>query len=326
MNEISKGGTIISGSSERIIFRRDHESDDDFQPPKKRKKTIISFEKEIPSGINEVNSPGYGRPHTPPHQIHSTSKNQDLLRRLRGETQQAKSPMELICSNIMDTTNKHLMKRLKLNRDYHWGPIINDTTKYIDELIENSDICNDLRQKLQAPFVPSGEIYSFDKHYELNWYLYSDTHISFLSLPLGYLLVPLIDDFFLTYDMEYFGAETFIDEDPHNSKPISYKYKLFREMKDQLDRLLKKLKFTKETIKKVESIVLHGGFNGTMYAMHYDVDLKYYFVFELCQYRIGTTLIEKCPRKSRCSKGCVAIEGTFLYIVKLPIEFLIISS
>ena len=40
--------------------------------------------------------------------------------------------------------------------------------------------------------------------------------------------------------MEYFGAETFTDEDPHNSKPISYKYKLFREMNDQLDRLLKK--------------------------------------------------------------------------------------
>ncbi|CAG8556531.1 9728_t:CDS:2 [Paraglomus brasilianum] len=60
--------------------------------------------------------------------------------------------------------------------------------------------------------------------------------------------------------MEYFGAETFIDEDPHNSKPISYKYNLFREMKDQLDRLLKRLKFTEETIKR------------------------------LCQYRIGTTL------------------------------------
>jgi hypothetical protein len=67
-----------------------------------------------------------------------------------------------------------------------------------------------------------------------------------------------IDIIFRIDDMEYFGAETFIDEDPHNSKPISYKYKLFREMKDQLDRLLKKLKFTKETIKKVESIVLHG--------------------------------------------------------------------
>ncbi len=67
-----------------------------------------------------------------------------------------------------------------------------------------------------------------------------------------------IDIIFRIDDMEYFGAETFTDEDPHNSKPISYKYKLFREMKDQLDRLLKKLKFTKETIKMVKKIVLHG--------------------------------------------------------------------
>lgn len=67
-----------------------------------------------------------------------------------------------------------------------------------------------------------------------------------------------IDIIFRIDDMEYFGAETFTDEDPHNSKPISYKYKLFREMKDQLDRLLKKLKFTEETIKMVKKIVLHG--------------------------------------------------------------------
>jgi len=67
-----------------------------------------------------------------------------------------------------------------------------------------------------------------------------------------------IDIIFRIDDMEYFGAETFTDEDPHNSKPISYKHKLFREMKDQLDRLLKKLKFTKETIKMVKNIVLHG--------------------------------------------------------------------
>jgi hypothetical protein len=44
---------------------------------------------------------------------------------------------EPICSNIIDTTNKHLMKRLKLNRDYHWESVISDTTKYIDELIDN---------------------------------------------------------------------------------------------------------------------------------------------------------------------------------------------
>ncbi|RIB20982.1 hypothetical protein C2G38_1141566 [Gigaspora rosea] len=122
--------------------------------------------------------------------------------------------------------------------------------------------------------------------------------------------------------MEYFGAETFTDEGRHNLMPISYKYKLFREMKDQLDRLLKKLKFTNETINKAKNIALHRvshggnygilkknscikcfiimkvnpilynqkGFNGTIYAMYYNVDLGYYFVFELYQYRIGTTL------------------------------------
>ena len=74
-----------------------------------------------------------------------------------------------------------------------------------------------------------------------------------------------IDIIFRVDDMEYFGAETFIDEDPHNSKPISYKYKLFREMKDQLDRLLKRLKFTEETIKRVRRIVLHGISHGGNY-------------------------------------------------------------
>src|SRR3954452_9808975 len=53
-------------------------------------------------------------------------------------------------------------------------------------------------------------------------------------------------------DMEYFGVETFTMN--HNSKPISYKHKLYREMKNQLDRLLKKLKFTNETIKKVKAL------------------------------------------------------------------------
>jgi hypothetical protein len=208
----------------------------------------------------------------------------------------------------------------------------------------------DLRQKLQDPFLPPGETYSFSKHYELKWvYQFADKLLSFFEAPRNplldrnsegwincHILTPLIDECFLTCeeiqvhrceeislasimrkniprderekkkfghkidiifrvdDVEYFGVEMFIDEDPHNSKPISYKYKLFREMKDQLDRLLKKLKFTKETIKKVRRIVLHGishgGLNGTIYAMYYDVDLKYYFVFELCQYRIGTTL------------------------------------
>jgi len=102
-----------------------------------------------------------------------------------------------------------------------------------------------------------------------------------------------IDILFRIDDMEYFGSETYVDEDPHNSKPISYKQKLFREMKDQLDRLLKKLNFTKETIKGVKNIAIHGinqgGLNGKIYAMYYDADLQYYFVFETCRYRIGTT-------------------------------------
>jgi len=102
-----------------------------------------------------------------------------------------------------------------------------------------------------------------------------------------------IDIIFRIDDIEYFGAETYVDEDPQNSKPISYKQKLFREMKDQLDRLLKKLEFTEESIKEVKNIIVHGithgGLNGKMYVIYYDVDLKYYFVFKTCQYRIGAT-------------------------------------
>ncbi|CAG8672351.1 2492_t:CDS:2, partial [Funneliformis mosseae] len=86
---------------------------------------------------------------------------------------------------------------------------------------------------------------------------------------------------------------TYVDEDPQNTKPISYKQKLFREMKDQLDCLLKKLKFTRETIKEIKNIAIHGinqgGLNGKIYTMYYDADLQHYFVFETCQYRIGTT-------------------------------------
>jgi len=102
-----------------------------------------------------------------------------------------------------------------------------------------------------------------------------------------------IDILFRIDNMEYFGSETYTDEDPQNSKPISYKQKLFREMKDQLDRILKNLKFTKESIKGVKNIALHGiahgGLNGKMYTMYYDDDIGYYFVFKTCQYRIGTT-------------------------------------
>ncbi|CAG8700795.1 10076_t:CDS:2 [Ambispora leptoticha] len=102
-----------------------------------------------------------------------------------------------------------------------------------------------------------------------------------------------IDILFRIDDMEYFGSETYVDEDPQNSKPISYKHKILREMKDQLDRLLKKLKFTRETIKEIKNIVVHGinqgGLKGKIYAMYYDNNLQYYFVFETCRYRIGTT-------------------------------------
>ncbi|KAF0365661.1 hypothetical protein F8M41_013808 [Gigaspora margarita] len=325
----------------------------------------------------DVNNLGYDRPCTPPHQIHSISKNQDLLRRLREEKLQAKSKIEPICSNIIDTTNKHLRERLQLNCDYHLGSIINDATKYIDELIESSDTRSDLRKKLQVPFVSSEETYSFDKHYEISWaHRFTDKLLSLFEAPRNplldrnsegwincHLLAPLIDDCFLTCeeiqvhrceemslasimrknipreesekkrsghkidiifridDMEYFSAETFTDEDLHNSKPIYYKYKLFREMKDQLDRLLKKLKFTKETIRKVKSIVLHGishgGFNGTIpfiTLMYYDVDLGYYFVFELCQYRIGTTL-SSVPESLVALKGVLQLKNDIIRVL-----------
>lgn len=102
-----------------------------------------------------------------------------------------------------------------------------------------------------------------------------------------------IDILFRINDVEYFGSDSYVDEDPQNSNPISYKHKISREMKVHLDRLLKKLKFTRETIKWIKNIVVHGinqeGLNGKIYAMYYDNDLQYYFVFETCRYRIGTT-------------------------------------
>jgi len=102
-----------------------------------------------------------------------------------------------------------------------------------------------------------------------------------------------IDILFRIDDTEYFGSETYVDEDSQNSKPISYKQKLLREMKDQLDRLLKRLHFTRETARDIKNIIIHGinqgGLNGKIYAMYYDVDLQYYFAYETCRYRIGTT-------------------------------------
>ncbi|CAG8781066.1 23882_t:CDS:10, partial [Gigaspora margarita] len=304
---------------------------------------------EMTSDINDVNSSGCDIPRTPPHQICSTSKNQDLLKRLRQEKQGVKSTYEPICSNIIDTANKPLMDRLKIERDYTWDPITNEATKYIDELIDNSDTRNKFRSKLQLPFVSPNEPYSFSKHYEIHWvHRFADKLSLFFEAPRNplldknsegwlncHVLTPLIDDCFLTCeeiqihrgeeislasterknllrdesekkksghkidilfrinDVEYFGSETYVDEDPQNSKPISYKHKILREMKDQLDRLLKKLKFTRETIKWIKNIVVHGinqeGLNGKIYAMYYDNDLQYYFVFETCRYRIGTT-------------------------------------
>ncbi|CAG8461569.1 18029_t:CDS:10 [Acaulospora morrowiae] len=327
---------------------------------------------EMTCDMNDVNSSGWDIPRTPPHQICSTSKNQDLLKRLRQEKQRVKSTYEPICSNIIDTTNKPLMDRLKIERDYTWDPFTNEATKYIDELIDNSDTRNKFRNKLQLPFVLPDETYSFSKLYEIHWvHRFADKLSLFFEAPRNplldknsegwlncHVLTPLIDDCFLTCeeiqihrgeeislasterknllrdesekkksepkidilfridDVEYFGSETYVDEDPQNSKPISCKHKILREIKDQLDRFLKKLKFTRETIRWIKNIVVHGinqggsygeilvliifhswlrpilyiqGFNGKIYAMYYDNDLQHYFVFETCRYRIGTT-------------------------------------
>ncbi|CAG8611788.1 11551_t:CDS:10 [Funneliformis caledonium] len=318
--------------TEVIRNRKPNNYDEDiFQPTNKESavstvsKKVKSFSEDRVEGstlyynTSSSSSNGYDSPRTPPRQIQqSTSRNQDLIRRLGEAKSRVKSQIEPICSNIIDTTNKHLMERLQLDHDYHWETIINDATKYIDELIESVGFKDFYELSLfEAPRNPL-----LDKNSE-GWI---NCH----------LLALLIDDCFLTCeeiqvhrceemslasimrknipreesekkksehkidiifridDMEYFGAETFTDEDFHNSKPISYKHKLFREMKDQLDCLLKKLKFTKEMIKMVKNIVLHGishgGYNGTMYSMYYDVDIRYYYVFESCQYRIGTIL------------------------------------
>ncbi|CAB4380010.1 unnamed protein product [Rhizophagus irregularis] len=148
--------------------------------------------------------------------------------------------------------------------------------------------------KTPASFVPSDETYSFSKHYE---YIVSLTNYHWLDqlspidsdcflnceeiqvhrgeemslasierknmtredTKYGKKKIWTQDRYLFRIDnMEYFGSETYTDEDLHNSKPINYKHKLFREMKDQLDHLLKNLKVTKESIKGVKNIVLHG--------------------------------------------------------------------
>lgn len=135
-------------------------------------------------------------------------------------------------------------------------------------------------------------------------------------------------------DMEYFGRELYTNEDPQNSLTS----KLFYKVKGQLDRLLKKLKFTKETIEEVKNIVIHGwhmeveamnifvsnvfyhcvdlietqslhstGYNGKIYAMYYDIDLEYYFVFETCQYWIDTVWIS-VPESLAALKGILHLK------------------
>ncbi|CAG8744757.1 8434_t:CDS:2, partial [Funneliformis mosseae] len=119
---------------------------------------------------------------------------------------------EPICSNIIDTTNKHSMDRLEIKRDYTWVSVINEATKYIDELINNSDTRDKFRRKLQLPFVPPDETYSFNKHYEMNWvHSFANKLLSFFEAPRNplldkhsevwlncHILTLLIDDCFLT--------------------------------------------------------------------------------------------------------------------------------
>ncbi|CAG8585323.1 8146_t:CDS:2 [Diversispora eburnea] len=172
---------------------------------------------------------------TPPLQI-STSVNQNLLDKLDEEKQNAKLNTEPIFSNIIDTTNEKLMARLQIERDYYIKPIFNATTKYIDELIENSHNRKDLRLKLQTSFLQLGEMYSFENHYEISWAhrfadkLYEEMSLASISRKnLSREEVDRkqpghkIDIIFRIDDMEYFGAETFVDGDFQNSGPINYK-------------------------------------------------------------------------------------------------------
>ncbi|CAG8653701.1 16232_t:CDS:10 [Rhizophagus irregularis] len=194
----------IKFPKERNRERDQDESDYDFMPvrqlkrkkqlslPKKNKESVYSAKKVIISALDPAlpgNSPEYDKPHTPPHQICSISDNQDLIKRLKQEKLRAKSTYEPICSNIIDTTNKILVDRLKIKRDYKWDPVINNATNYIDELINNSDTRNEFRRKLQLPFVPSDETYSFSKHYEIHWvHRFADKLSLFFEAPRNPLL------------------------------------------------------------------------------------------------------------------------------------------
>ncbi|CAB4442243.1 unnamed protein product [Rhizophagus irregularis] len=297
-----------------------------------------------PTDVSPVNV----SPSTPIEKIHSTRETQELLKKLQNEKTLAKSILEPICSNIIDTTNIPLMKRLGINQVYSWVPVVNETTKYIDELIANTDTRPKLRNKLQNSYISPDEMYEFNKHYEKNWaHSFANKILSFFEAPRNplldknsegwlncHILSLLIDDCFMTCDeiqvhrgeemslasierknlsreesnrkqyghkidivfriddSEYFSSETYTDEDPQNLKPISYKHKILREMKDQLDRLLKSL-------------------NGKIYVMYYDVDLQYYFVFETCRYRIGTTW-GSVPESLASLKDILSLKGNII--------------
>ncbi|CAG8540510.1 18478_t:CDS:10 [Acaulospora morrowiae] len=153
---------------------------------------------EMTSDMNDVNSSGCDIPRTPPHQICSTYKKS---KRLRQEKQRVKSTYEPICSNIIVTT---------------WDPFTNEATKYIDELIDN--ICSKDLSLIIVFEAPRNSL--LDKNSE-GWL---NCHV----------LTPLIDDCFLTCEEISLASteQTYVEEDPQNSKPISYKHKILREMKN----------------------------------------------------------------------------------------------
>ena len=66
------------------------------------------------------------------------------------------------------------------------------------------------------------------------------------------------------------------------------------------------------------------GYNGTMYAMYYDVDIGYYFVFESCQYRIGKTL-RSIPESLASLKDVLRLKVCFYVLSICRLNFLIIS-
>ncbi|RGB42060.1 hypothetical protein C1646_751390 [Rhizophagus diaphanus] len=297
--------------SELAPSKRDSQSDDDFQPSNqatmrkkrfslKRNKSInVSTVNVSPTGVSPTNispvnvspinlsfanvsltnispaivsptniSPVNVSPSTPIEKIHSTRETHELLKKLNNEKTLANEP---ICSNIIDTTNMPLMKRLGINQVYSWVPVVNETTKYIDELIANTDTRPKLRNKLQNSYISPDEINSegwLNCHILSllidDCFLTSDEiqvhrgeEMSLASIERKNLSREesnrkqyghKIDIVFRIDDTEYFSSETYIDEDPQNLKPISSQWKNLC-----------------------------------------NVDLQYYFVFETCRYRIGTT-------------------------------------